>query len=195
MKKFILNTALLATLMSATPAQAKVNILLGTGATFGKAPLKPFKRDKKEASDFVGFLVLQGLSFEIPFQVEHEFGNLVWGLNTHISTLFIYTFVTIGLFFGGQISKNQTTTCYMKGGINFVGAQITVDSKKVYVGVSPSIEFTWKQEGKRIVHALEIGPIIWLDSTKFVDHPFTIPGTTTNISPLQIKYKVMWKLN
>lgn len=58
-------------------------------------------------------------------------------------------------------------------------------------GINPMIEFSWKTEGIRVVHAFELGCMIWLkDITAHDDYkPFGkqfIP---------QIKYKAMWKLN
>lgn len=118
----MLRKILLLIMITAAPSQAKINILLGTGVAIGLLNNKPWKYETREA--FFDYCKTQILSLNMPFQVEHEFGNnLMWGLSANIAciTVIPYT-LSIGPFFGGQIHKTQKYTCYMKGGIHAIFA-------------------------------------------------------------------------
>lgn len=188
MKKLIGNAAFLATLLTAAPTQAKINQLIGTGFTYGIFPIKP------SFSNLLSYLIDQNVSLTCPLQVEHEFGQLILGWNLQLTCRpWAYMMTATGLFFGGQITKSETTICYMKGGVNYVFL-VTKSKKKFHHAINPFVEFSWRQNNKSIIHALEIGAIIWMDEViEEKNHPLTLPFTKKQCTP-QIKYKIMWKV-
>lgn len=183
-------------LTAAQQSNAKVNILLGVCHTAGIAELKNIFEGQQKLLNLLINLTGSGM----PFQIEHEFGNnLIWGLSSNIITavIFVPFAFSIGPFFGGQIYKTQNYRCDMKGTVYCtVGLLVDREGNKSWLrrrpfGISPAIEFSWKKERASIVHALEVGCVIWI--TK-IDTTMEFEILGKQIMP-QIKYKAMWKLN
>lgn len=206
MTSILKNAILITILLPTIPTNAKVNILLGTGATFGVLPEKP------DLEKQLSYWALQAISLNCAFQVEHELSNhLVYGLNIHATGLpypWPYLIFAIGPFFGGQIcnvnaATLNTTALYMKGGINYACIIMQTDAGKkscdLIHGINPYIEFSFRRctkenstkegQASAVIHAIEIGCILLLGEP--AENDMTICGYS--IIP-QIKYKAMWRL-
>jgi len=189
---------LLAGLISAMPQEssAQVNILLGTGLTACFIPL----RDSTALSKRTNYRACDFFNLNLPFQIEHHFGSCLHGLNIHITNAIFVTNIAVGYFFGGVISKSETRTWCMKGGLNIAGGLFVgknADDKfasNFHWCLNPYIEFAL--HAGNLIHAFEIGGMIWAKTlplkTNNVDQVYlSFLGHAINPS---IKYKIMIRL-
>lgn len=116
------NAILLATMLAAMPAQAKVNVLLGMGIASGNICLKSpvADSDKPSTKDFARHWLEQLVAGALTFQIEHQFANLVYGLHVHFSAAFNEALIfSPALFFGGKIHSFTDWTLYLNGGLGY----------------------------------------------------------------------------